>query len=328
MKVTIAIPTRDRRRYLEQSLRSAQAQTHPDLEVSWSRTTGRLTGPRTSFESVADVDPRVRLATDNPTPGAFANIRHLIDEATGDAIAVLGDDDLLEPSYVSRLAMGMLDPSVSAAFCRHDVIDANGHPKPAQDGTGRTRASIRRDTGRQTGRPRPAGPARPDVFGSCLFRTTVLRATAFDPACGSAADWDLAIRIVSGGTSYFVPDVLWHYRDHAASLSRGRDIGRRRDAVTVLEKHAFDDPGLEALRLSLLRRRLAGLALAVAIEEPRGDGPGALGVPSRRGQASFQAVSRGRRLPMAPTRHRRAAAPDVRRIPRGVTSPHQRLSVR
>ena len=267
MQVTIAIPTRDRRRYLEQSLRSAQAQTHPDLEILVSDD-GSTDGTTDFVRSVADVDPRVRLATDNPTPGAFANIRHLIDEATGDAIAVLGDDDLLEPSYVSRLAMGMLDPSVSAAFCRHDVIDANGHPKPRK--TARVERVHRYD---ETLAGRLDDPGRPALLGqmwlgSCLFRTTVLRATAFDPACGSAADWDLAIRIVSGGTSYFVPDVLWHYRDHAASLSRGRDIGRRRDAVTVLEKHAFDDPGLEALRLSTLRRRLAGLALAVAVDDP------------------------------------------------------------
>jgi hypothetical protein len=92
--------------------------------------------------------------------------------------------------------------------------------------------------------------------------------TGFDPACGSAADWDLAIRIASIGPSYFVPDVLWRYRDHASSLSRLRDAAGRRDAVAVLQKHAFGDRALEELRLAILRRRLAGLAWALAATDP------------------------------------------------------------
>lgn len=268
MRVSIVIPTRDRRTYLELSLNSARRQTYQDLEILVSDD-GSTDGSRDYLRGVAQEDPRVRISTPNPTPGAFSNIRHLVDEASGDAIAILGDDDLLEPGFINLLAMGLLDPSVNTAFCKHDVIDTSGRPSPRR--TARiTRAYRYRDTapGRM-GHPLRAALLGQMWLGSCLFRASVLRATAFDPTCGSAADWDLAIRIASDGSSYFVPRVLWHYRDHAESLSRVRAIARRADAVSVLEKHTFADRGLERLRLAMLRRRLIGLALALGEDDPK-----------------------------------------------------------
>lgn len=267
MKVSILIPTRDRRAYLEKSLLSARLQTYEDLEILVSDD-GSTDGSADYVRRIANDDPRVRLSTANPTPGAFPNIRHLVIEANGDAVTILGDDDLLESEYVTRLATGLLDPSVSTAFCRHDVIDSAGRPAP-----GKTARIERAYRYRDTVPGRVENPVRPALMGqmwlgSCMFRASVLRVMEFDAACGSAADWDLAIRIASSGASYFVPDVLWHYRDHAASLSRQRDIASRREAVKVLEKHAFADRAVEQLRLAILRRRLAGLAWALGADDP------------------------------------------------------------
>lgn len=272
MKVSILIPTRDRREYLEQSLLSARLQTYDDLEILVSDD-GSTDGSADYLRRIAHDDPRVRLSTTNPTPGAFQNIRHLVQEATGDAVTVLGDDDLLEPEYVTRLATGLLDPSVSTAFCRHDVIDSAGRPTPRK--TAKIERAYRYD---ETAPGRVENSLRPALLGqlwlgSCMFRASVLRAMEFDAACGSAADWDLAIRIACSGASYFVPEILWHYRDHAASLSRLRDIASRREAVKVLEKHAFADRDAEELRLAILRRRLAGLAWALGADNPLATDP-------------------------------------------------------
>jgi glycosyltransferase involved in cell wall biosynthesis len=266
VKVSIVIPTRDRLSLLRQSLQSARLQAHGDLEILVSDD-GSTDGTREYLQAVAQEDQRVRVSTINPTPGAFANIRHLINEATGVAIAILGDDDILEADYIPRLAAGLLDPTVTTAYCRHDVIDGDGRPQPR-----RTARVTRTYRYLETSPGRLEHPVRAALLGqmwlgSCLFRTSVLRATPFDPACGSAADWDLAMRMASTGASYYVPDVLWHYRDHARSITRVGDLARRRDAVQVLEKHGFDDRVAERLRLKILQRRLIGLALALAEDD-------------------------------------------------------------
>jgi glycosyltransferase involved in cell wall biosynthesis len=267
VRVSILIPTRNRLEYLAQSLHSARQQTHDDLEILVSDD-GSTDGSPEYLQRIADDDPRVRIALPNPMPGAFQNIRHLVNAATGDAVTVLGDDDLLEPEYVARLATGLRDPDVNVAFCKHDVIDSVGHPVRGKA------TRIERDYRyRETAPGKVINPLRPALLGqmwlgSCMFRTSQLRLMGFDSACGSAADWDLALRITSMGPSFFIPDVLWHYRDHAASLSRSQDIARRRDAVAVLQKHAFPDRALEELRIATLRRRLAGLAWALAAADP------------------------------------------------------------
>jgi GT2 family glycosyltransferase len=267
VKVSIVIPTRDRLPWLRESLQSARSQAHPDLEILVSDD-GSSDGTRDYLQTVTEEDDRVRVSTSNPAPGAFPNIRHLINEATGEAIAILGDDDILERDYIPKLAAGLVDPTVTTAYCRHDVIDAAGHLQPGRSSrVTRTYRYLETAPGRIEN-PLQAALLGQMWLGSCLFRASFLRAAPFDPACGSAADWDLAIRIASSGRVYYVPEVLWHYRDHARTITRAGEIGRRRDAVTVLEKHAFEDQGAERLRLKILRRRLLGLALALAEGDP------------------------------------------------------------
>jgi glycosyltransferase involved in cell wall biosynthesis len=272
VKVSVLIPTRNRLEYLEQSLLSARRQTHDDLEILVSDD-GSTDGSLEYLARIAQDDPRVRIASPNPSPGAFPNIRHLVSEAAGDAVTILGDDDILETEYVASLANGLVDPSVGIAFCRHSVIDSVGRPVPR-----RTAELERVYRYSETPPGRLEHPLRPALLGqmwlgSCLFRASLLRTMPFDASCGSAADWDLAIRIASRGPSFFVPDVLWQYRDHASSLSRIQDISMRRDAVAVLQKHEFADPALEGLRLVILRRRLAGLAWALAPTDPSAVNP-------------------------------------------------------
>jgi glycosyltransferase involved in cell wall biosynthesis len=263
VRVSILIPSKDRRRYLAESLRSAQLQTHPDLEILVSDD-GSSDGSADEVRRIARSDRRVQLTPPNPRPGALTNIGHLIGHASGEAVAVLGDDDLLEPEFVSRLAIGLSDPSVGAAFCRHDIIDRDGRRQAR-----RTARVLRLHRYEHTEPGRLDDGVLSALFGqmwlgSCLFRTPVIRSHPFDPNSGSASDWDLAIRVATSHPVYFVPDILWHYRDHAASLTRLRDLERRRDAVAVLEKHRFEDPRIEAIRRSLLRQRLSGLAWALA----------------------------------------------------------------
>jgi len=259
VKVSVVIPTRNRRAYLAASLASAQQQTFRDLEILVSDD-GSQDGSAEFVLAQAGLDPRVRLAPPNPSPGAFNNIRHLINHAHGDAIAVLGDDDILEPRFVEALAAGLADAEVNVAYCMHDVIDGAGL-------LDRRKTAVLWDSHAYAANRPGRVEASVEValmgqmwLGSCLFRTSALRQTTFRSESGAAADWDIAIELATRAPAYFVPEVLWHYRSHAATISRLRELEARRAAITVLDRYGFSDPGLEALRRRVLRKRLTGLA--------------------------------------------------------------------
>ena len=253
--VSVLIATRDRLPWLRACLASARAQSYPRLEIVVSDD-GSVDGTVEYVRSIAAVDPRVRLLTDNPSPGAFGNFAHLLAHARGDAVCLVGDDDLLGPSFVEELARGLRHPSVGVAYAGFDVIDGDGTPRP--DATALLERHHRfRDT--------PAG-LQPDGqlvalrgqlwLGSCLYRTDLIRNLGFDPSCGSAADLDLALRAVDVASAWYVPRRLWSYRDHGTTISRSRQLEGLRFAVTVLAHRSYARPDLESLRLHLLRRYL------------------------------------------------------------------------
>jgi hypothetical protein len=194
MLISILIPTRNRLRYLESSLASAMAQEGVDIEVIVSDD-GSDDGTVEFVRTLAASDPRVRLVTDNPNPGIFENVEHLIAAATGDAFTILGDDDLLDPDFCRRLAEPMqADPSVVLTFCDHRTIDGKG------DLMKRVTREISRAYGRDT---LPDGPvAEPEIvalrggiwLGFALYRRSVFGTERFDRSCETAADWDFAIR--------------------------------------------------------------------------------------------------------------------------------------
>lgn len=253
--VSVLIATRDRLPWLRDCLASARAQSYPHVEVIVSDD-GSRDGTVEYVRSIAAVDQRVRLLTDNPSPGAFGNFAHLLAHAGGDSVCLVGDDDLLQPSFVEELARGLGHPAVGVAYAGFDVIDGDGTPRPD-----RTTLLERHHGFRDT----PAG-LQPDGqlvalrgqlwLGSCLYRTDLIRNLGFDPSCGSAADLDLALRAVDVTSVWYVPRRLWSYRDHGTTISRTRQLEGIRFAVTVLARRSYARPDLESLRLHLLRKYL------------------------------------------------------------------------
>ena len=253
MRVSVLIPTRDRLPYLRLSLESARLQTDADLEIVVSDD-GSTDGSREYVADVAASDPRVRLLTDNPTPGIFENVEHLIDRATGDAFTILGDDDLIDPDFCALLIRPMeADPSLALTFTDHRRIDADGRLLTKSTEA----ASIR--YGRAA---LPDGVvAEPEIvalrggiwLGFTMFRRAALGDARFDRSLGTAADWDFAIRAAQRGGLYYVAGRHGEYRDHLATASRQGLQDEAELAIRVLSKHAFQDPLAEATRRAMLR---------------------------------------------------------------------------
>lgn len=253
MRISILIPTRDRLDYLRLSLDSARAQRWSDLEILISDD-GSTDGTREFVRAVAQHDPRVRLLTDNPSPGVFTNAQFLVDNASGEAFTVLGDDDLLDDDFCALLAEPMeRDPSVILAFTDHRVIDADG--RHLEDASARSSARYGRASlpGGLVQDPLSLALRNGIWLGFTLYRSSAFAGERFDPECGTAADWDYSIRAARRGGVWFVPGRHGSYRDHRSTASRRGLRDAAALAMAVLQKHAFEDEGAESLRRTLLR---------------------------------------------------------------------------
>jgi glycosyltransferase involved in cell wall biosynthesis len=99
-KVSIIVPTRNRRDWLRQALRSAHEQTWPDKEivvVDEASTDDTLAMLAAEF-------PEARIIKHETTRGPSAARNAGVAAASGDWILYLDDDDLLHPDHVEALA--------------------------------------------------------------------------------------------------------------------------------------------------------------------------------------------------------------------------------
>jgi glycosyltransferase involved in cell wall biosynthesis len=119
--VSIGLPTYNRAQRFERALRSAVAQSYTNLEI--------VVSDNASDDATADVcvrvannDRRVRYIRQPVNRGMQANFRAVLAEARGELFMWLGDDDWLDPEYVSACAGFLRDNpghSLVAGFDRY-----------------------------------------------------------------------------------------------------------------------------------------------------------------------------------------------------------------
>jgi glycosyltransferase involved in cell wall biosynthesis len=142
--VTIALPTYQRDEQLGRAIESVLAQDYGsiDLIISDNASTD---GTRALCERYAQDHSSIRYirqpANVGPTPN-FESVRHL---STGEYFAFLGDDDWLEPDYVSACVEALeADHSYSLVagrtlFHRPDGVEPEPRPMNIDDGDGEAR---------------------------------------------------------------------------------------------------------------------------------------------------------------------------------------------
>ncbi len=127
--VTIAIPTFNRAQLLSNALNSALAQDHPNLDI--------VVLDNASTDKTASVvktvgDDRVRHVRHRENTGLVRNFNYAIEHNASEYLVILQDDDILEPSFVSRsLAAFEQHPSAALSFSDTTNIDVAGQPLPA-----------------------------------------------------------------------------------------------------------------------------------------------------------------------------------------------------
>ena len=210
--VSIVIPCFNAGVTLDESVRSALAQTHPAIEIvivddgSTDTATldllGRCPWPRTRV-----------LHKENGGPAAARNLA--VSVATGRYILPLDADDLIDPTYVEK-AVAVLDaqPQVGIVYCKADKFGAENGPWNL-----------------------PAYTLRELVIDNVIFVTSLFRREDWEQVGGfsealklGVEDYDFWIKIVALGREVRqLDDYLFHYR--VGHVSRTTSFSSDREAM-------------------------------------------------------------------------------------------------
>ncbi|GGE71744.1 glycosyltransferase family 2 protein [Priestia taiwanensis] len=107
--VSILIPTYNRPALLQEALESAIDQTYPHTEIVISDDSTNDETERLIREYYAPYYPHIRYKKQPKTLGGLRNNQFLLEEATGECVNYLMDDDLFAPTKIERMMAFFLE---------------------------------------------------------------------------------------------------------------------------------------------------------------------------------------------------------------------------
>lgn len=256
-KVSVLIPTYNRRQYLVEAIRSVQSQTYGDgcrMEIVVADD-GSTDDTRSAVEAFGDA---VRyLHQENQGVSAARNLAFR--ESTGEYVVFLDSDDTLLPNALADLSEALdSHPACDVAYSDGYIIDSNG---------------LRRGTLSDYA-PRPFVDALEtfvagDPLGlhGTMFRRSALESIEgpFDPQMLGYEDVDMIMRLkASGCTFQFFPLYTACYRFHGGNKSAPKSSlsEKRRLSLIRSRRKMMDAPWFAGLplpaRSAFFERFLAG----------------------------------------------------------------------
>jgi glycosyltransferase involved in cell wall biosynthesis len=253
-RVTIGIPVYDGAAYLDEALRSARAQTLPDVEVLVSDNASSDASAAIAERHAAD-DARVRVVRQPENRGAAWNYNELVRLARAPFFKWLPADDRMAPGHLERCVAALEGrPDAVLAYPRTELIDAQGHVV----GTYEDRLALLDDRAwRRAARFVHNVNLCNAVLG--VFRTDVLRGTRRIQSF-AGADAVLLLEAALRGAVLEVPEALFQRRIHAGA---SHEANRDRAAL----ERWFDPRRTRRFRLPV-RYELLGGYLRAAREAP------------------------------------------------------------
>jgi len=131
VKVSICIPTYKRPEEAVRAVESCMAQNHRPLEILVGDDSPDGRTERALAAVAAPEDVEVIYTRHEPRKGQGANVRHLFEQATGDRLLLLHDDDTLLPGGLDALVEALdRHPNVTCAYGTQVVVSPAGDPHP------------------------------------------------------------------------------------------------------------------------------------------------------------------------------------------------------
>jgi O-antigen biosynthesis protein len=173
------------------------------------------------LSAAADAESRIQVTVLDPPGGISAALNRAGTLARGQYLALLDQDDTLEPSALYYAAEAFQDRDIQVIYTDEDWMAATGAPL----------------------RPNLKPDWSPELLLSCMYlghllvvsRPAIERVGWFRPELDGAQDYDLVLRLDESGARFrHVPKVLYHWRSHgnstaesAAAKPYAQEAGRR-----------------------------------------------------------------------------------------------------
>ena len=224
MNVSVVIPTFNHGEYVVAAIESVRTQTLPPREI--------IVVNDGSTDTTSDVlrplaDAGVIRLIEQTNAGQAAARNRGIEAATGDAIALLDDDDLWPADKLAWQAAA-LDASGDAALVYGSFRLLRGDTLEAASAVARPAGSVYDAFRRQCWIMSP---------GQTLIRTAALHEVGmFDTQVWGSDDWDLYLRLARRHDFVYLDRVALHYRLHAANASR-QALRHARNHLKVVRRH-------------------------------------------------------------------------------------------
>jgi hypothetical protein len=202
-EVSVVVPTRNRPRFLRQSVASVLGQVDVNVEVIVVDDASDSPAAR---EALRFTDPRVRVEVRRLPGGAGRARNQGLARARGEWIAFLDDDDLLAPTRLRAHLDGV--GAAGFGFCGQLLVDPERRTVGTLPAVSASGLSDRLRTSSSIGGP-----------SAVVARTELVREVGgFGEEYYALADWDLWTRLASRATAAATPELLVAYTLHSRNM--------------------------------------------------------------------------------------------------------------
>lgn len=205
--ISVVMPTCETpEQFFIEAIASVRAQTYQNWELCIHDDASRPPSLRRLLESASADEPRIRVSYGEVRQGIAAATNSALALTSGEIVVFLDHDDLLHVGALAAIAAEFDSSEADVVYTDHDILDEAGRHK---------------------------GPYfKPDwsldLFLSQMYlghlvgirRRLVEQVGGLRSDCDGAQDYDLVLRCLSAGARVsHVPEVLYHWRQHAGSTS-------------------------------------------------------------------------------------------------------------
>lgn len=261
-RASVILTVYKRTTFLREAIDSVLAQSFTDFEIVVADDSGTA-GSREIVESYAD--PRIRFRPNPVTLGVVMSLRGAIEDARGDFIAILNDDDVWEKDLLGELIRPLIaDPAIVASFSDHWLMREDGSIN--EDLSERSSKEFRRGF-------LPRGIVEDaetltvanhavSINISAAFRKDALDLALVVPQVTGAYDyWISCILAASRRPLYYVPLRLARWRQHSGMETKRRSHDKGENMVYIFSQ--MRERGWFPKLDGFLKQELAHAALVV-----------------------------------------------------------------
>jgi len=205
--ISVVIPTHNRADLLPRAIKSVQAQTWTDLEIVVV-SDGSEDDTKAVVEALAKEDPRIKFIEYFPARGGNIARNTGIENASGEFVAFLDDDDEFMPEKLEKqMAVMESDPEIGLVYTGVRIIYVN------EQVTYRTNSKAQGDLSKEI------------LLDNCIGTTStvmakkdvLLKAGMFDVKLRALQDFDLWIRVCQLCKVGLVPEEMINYYNYTGT---------------------------------------------------------------------------------------------------------------